>query len=53
MPQASASENKTLNVGDKAPAFSLKNTAGETVKLADFKGKKVVLFFYPKDDTPG
>ena len=42
-----------LKNGDKAPAFSLKNTNGETVKLADFKGKKVVLYFYPKDDTPG
>lgn len=42
-----------LKVGDKAPAFSLKNTEGKTVKLADYKGKKVVLYFYPKDDTPG
>jgi peroxiredoxin Q/BCP len=42
-----------LKVGDKAPAFSLKNTEGKTVKLSDFKGKKVVLYFYPKDDTPG
>jgi len=46
-------ENKPLEKGDKAPAFSLKNTAGETVKLSDFKGKKVVLYFYPKDMTPG
>lgn len=37
----------------KAPAFSLSNAEGQTVKLADFKGKKVVLYFYPKDDTPG
>ena len=42
-----------LKVGDKAPAFSLKNTAGETVKLSDYQGEKVVLYFYPKDDTPG
>jgi thioredoxin-dependent peroxiredoxin len=42
-----------LNIGAKAPAFSLKDAAGNTVKLADFKGKKVVLFFYPKDNTPG
>ncbi len=42
-----------LTKGDKAPAFSLKNTNGEVVNLADFKGKKVVLYFYPKDDTPG
>ena len=39
--------------GKKAPAFSLSNAEGQTVKLADFKGKKVVLYFYPKDDTPG
>ena len=45
--------NEELKIGDKAPAFSLKNAAGEIVKLADFKGKTVVLFFYPKDDTPG
>jgi peroxiredoxin Q/BCP len=37
----------------KAPAFSLKATDGTTVKLSDFKGKTVVLYFYPKDDTPG
>lgn len=42
-----------LRVGDRAPAFSLKNTQGKTVRLADFKGKKVVLYFYPKDMTPG
>ena len=43
----------TLKVGAKAPAFSLKDTDGNTVKLGDFKGQKVVLYFYPKDDTPG
>ncbi|HEY9166783.1 MAG TPA: thioredoxin-dependent thiol peroxidase [Candidatus Kryptonia bacterium] len=43
----------SLKVGAKAPAFTLKNDGGETVKLADYKGKKVVLYFYPKDDTPG
>jgi len=37
----------------KAPVFSLKSTDGSTVKLADLKGKPVVLYFYPKDDTPG
>ena len=37
----------------KAPAFSLKSTDGSTVKLSDLKGKPVVLYFYPKDDTPG
>ncbi len=46
-------DSKELKVGNKAPAFSLKNTEGQTVKLSDFKGKKVVLYFYPKDDTPG
>ena len=39
--------------GAKAPAFSLKDQDGKTVKLADFKGKQVVLYFYPKDNTPG
>ena len=40
-------------IGNKAPAFTLKNQAGEKVKLSDFKGKKVVLYFYPKAMTPG
>jgi peroxiredoxin Q/BCP len=44
---------KELKVGSKAPAFSLKNTDGKTVKLSDFKGKKLVIYFYPKDLTPG
>lgn len=42
-----------LTIGDVAPAFSAKNQNGETVSLADFKGKKVILYFYPKDNTPG
>lgn len=42
----------TLKPGDKAPAFSLKNQAGEKVSLKDFKGQKLVIFFYPKDMTP-
>jgi peroxiredoxin Q/BCP len=42
-----------LKVGDKAPAFSLVADNGASVSLADFEGKKVVLFFYPKADTPG
>jgi peroxiredoxin Q/BCP len=42
-----------LAVGDKAPAFKSTNQDGETVSLGDFKGKKLVLYFYPKDDTPG
>jgi thioredoxin-dependent peroxiredoxin len=43
----------TLTVGDKAPEFSLPSTDGSIVSLKDFKGKKVVLYFYPKDDTSG
>lgn len=42
-----------LEVGDKAPEFSFKDAKGQTVKLKDLKGQKVVLFFYPKDLTPG
>lgn len=42
-----------LNEGDKAPEFQGIDQNGNTVKLADFKGKKVVLYFYPKDNTPG
>jgi peroxiredoxin Q/BCP len=44
---------KALNVGDKAPEFSLEGGAGETVKLKALRGKPVVLYFYPKDDTSG
>lgn len=43
----------TLAVGDNAPEFSLPANGGATVALKDLKGKKVVLYFYPKDDTPG
>lgn len=43
----------TLQIGDKAPTITAKNQSGETVKLSDFKGKKVILYFYPKDNTPG
>lgn len=43
----------TLEIGQKAPNFSAKNQHGETVHLSDFKGKKVILYFYPKDSTPG
>ena len=42
-----------LKVGQKAPDFTVMDDQGEKVKLADLKGKKVVLYFYPKDDTPG
>lgn len=43
----------TLKTGDKAPAFSGIDQDGKPVKLADFAGRKLVLYFYPKDDTPG
>ncbi len=42
-----------LKEGDKAPDFTTTNQDGKTVRLADFSGKRVVLWFYPKDDTPG
>jgi thioredoxin-dependent peroxiredoxin len=42
-----------LAVGSNAPAFTAKDTNGNTVSLSDFKGKTVVIYFYPKDDTPG
>ncbi len=42
-----------LKEGDPAPDFAVPNEKGQTVRLADFKGKKLVLYFYPKDDTPG
>ena len=42
-----------LKIGQKAPDFTTLNDSGEKVKLSDFKGKKIVLYFYPKDDTPG
>lgn len=42
-----------LAAGDKAPNFNLATDGDGKVKLADFKGKKLVLYFYPKDDTPG
>jgi len=40
-------------IGDNAPAFVLKSDDGETIRLADCKGKRVVLYFYPRADTPG
>lgn len=42
-----------LREGMKAPDFSLPDANGKKIRLSDFKGKKVVLYFYPKDDTPG
>jgi len=43
----------TLKAGDKAPEFTAKNQNGQDIKLSDYKGKKLVLYFYPKDNTPG
>ncbi len=43
----------TLAAGDKAPAFTLPDQNGKPVSLKDFKGRPVVVYFYPKDDTPG
>jgi len=49
----SKAANAGLKVGQKAPDFTVLNDAGEKTKLSELKGKKVVLYFYPKDDTPG
>ena len=43
----------SLKKGDEAPDFSGKNQDGKLISLKDFKGKKLVIYFYPKDDTPG
>ena len=43
----------SLQIGDKAPDFTVNDQNGNPVSLSDFKGKKVVLYFYPKDNTPG
>lgn len=42
-----------LNVGDRAPDFTIATHEGKTVSLRDFRGRKVLLWFYPKADTPG
>jgi len=42
-----------LQIGDSAPDFSLPATGDKNISLADFKGKKLLIYFYPKDDTPG
>ena len=46
-------EIKMLEVGTKAPDFTLQDKHGSLVSLSDFQGKKVVLYFYPRDNTPG
>jgi peroxiredoxin Q/BCP len=43
----------TLKAGDKAPDFTANDQNGRTISLGDFSGKTVILYFYPKDDTPG
>lgn len=42
-----------LQVGDSAPDFAIPNQSGKVIKLSDFSGKKLIIFFYPKDNTPG
>ena len=46
-------EEIMVSVGKAAPGFALVDTDGQQVELEDFRGKKVVLWFYPRDDTPG
>lgn len=46
-------KNTILKEGDKAPEFTAKDQNGKTVSLSDFLGKNLILYFYPKDDTPG
>jgi peroxiredoxin Q/BCP len=46
-------DSARLEVGDRAPAFSLPDADGKTVKLSDFKGRKVIVYFYPAASTPG
>ena len=48
-----AAHAQTLKVGDQAPDFKGKDQDGNEISLSKFKGKKVILYFYPKDDTPG
>lgn len=50
---ANDSTSTRLEVGDRAPAFTLLDQHGAKVKLSDFKGRKVMIFFYPKANTPG
>lgn len=42
-----------LSVGDQAPEFSVQDHSGRTIRLSDLRGRRVVLWFYPKADTPG
>jgi peroxiredoxin len=52
-PRRLAAGGDMLEVGKKAPAFALPDEDGRTVRLADFKGRRVVVFFYPKANTSG
>lgn len=52
-PKKAGKEPSSLAVGAKAPSFSLPRDGGENVSLADFKGQNLVLYFYPRADTPG
>ncbi|MBX3021142.1 MAG: peroxiredoxin [Bdellovibrionales bacterium] len=51
--KAAAASTSKVTVGKSLPAFSIASTGGRTVALSDLKGKSVVLYFYPKDSTPG
>jgi peroxiredoxin Q/BCP len=53
MKRSSLMATRTLSVGQAAPTFALKTVGERTITLSDFRGKNVVLYFYPKDDTPG
>ncbi|MCC7260353.1 MAG: thioredoxin-dependent thiol peroxidase [Alphaproteobacteria bacterium] len=53
MAKTATAKSTGLQVGDKAPAFTLPADSGKDISLSDYRGKKVVLYFYPKDDTPG
>jgi thioredoxin-dependent peroxiredoxin len=44
---------QSLNIGDPAPDFALPSDSGSIVRLSDYRGKRVILYFYPRDDTPG
>lgn len=48
-----AAQNQTLQIGEDAPSFTLNDAQGQTHYLSDYSGKYLVLYFYPKDDTPG
>ncbi len=53
MPKGTGAPNGKLAVGDRAPAFALRDQNGKVVRLSGFKGRRVVVYFYPKADTPG